>query len=295
MPLHNLTDVELRQFCKEAVEGLEFWLRRVIDITLAPEFGTDYINAKSGANNQHIIKKSVRESVQSRALSDTRRYPRMVDAMLLDEEIDIICHPDLYKNFFKEYFENSFPFGNDELRNCMRKILAPRNNLSHANPISVRQAEQVICYSHDVIDSIKDRLKERNLDREYNAPTIIKVSDTRGFVFHDSQIRRNNTGRGGIDLTNDQSTWLRSGDTVGVEVEIDPSFPSEDYSVDWVFPNGVSVQKYNSNKRAVLSLTDANVRVDFTIYCKVISNKGWHRCGDVDDCVGITYKVLPQI
>jgi hypothetical protein len=135
MPLHNLTDVELRQFCKEAVEGLEFWLRRIIDITLAPVFGADYINAKSGANNQHIIKKSVRESVQSRALSDTRRYPRMVDAMLLDEEIDIICHPDLYKNFFKEYFENSFPFGNDELRNCLRKILEPRNNLSHANPI----------------------------------------------------------------------------------------------------------------------------------------------------------------
>jgi len=295
MPLHNLTEVELRQNCKEAVEALEFWLRRVIDITLAPEFGSDYINAKSSTNSQHIIKKSVRDSIQNRASSDPIRYPRMVDAMLLDEEIDIICHPDLYKSFFKMYFEKSFPLGNDQLRNCLRKILEPRNNLAHANPISVRQAEQVICYSHDVIDAIKDRLKEMNLDKEYNAPTIINVSDSRGFVFHDAQIRRNNTGRGGIDLTGNQSTWLRSGDTVAVEVEIDPSFPAEEYNVDWVFPDGVNVHKCKSNHRVVLCLTDKNVRVDFTIYCKVISNKSWHRCGDVDDCVGVTYKVLPQI
>lgn len=295
MPLHNLTEVNLRQYCKEAVEALEFWLRRVIDITLAPEFGVEYINAKSGPGNQHIIKKSVRDSIQSRASSNLGRYPRLVDAMLLDEEIDIICHPDLHRNFFKEYFENSFPLGNDQLRNCLRKILEPRNNLAHANPISVRQAEQILCYSHDVIDSIKDRLKEKNLDREYNAPTIIKVSDSRGLVFHDAQIRRNNTGRGGIDLTSEQSAWLRSGDTVGIEAEIDPSFSAEEYNVDWVFPEGVNAQKYNSNRRVVLCLTDDNVRVDFTIYCKVVSNKNWHRCGDVDDCVGITYKVLPQI
>lgn len=295
MPLHNLTEVELRQSCKEAVEALEFWLRRVIDITLVPEFGGDYINAKSSTNDKHIIKGSVRDSIQSRASSDPSRYPRMVDAMLLGEEIDIICHPGLYKSFFKEYFEKSFPLGNDQIRNCLRKILEPRNNLAHANPISVRQAEQVICYTHDVIDAIKDRLKERNLDKEYNAPTIIKISDSRGFVFHDAQIRRNRTGRGGIDLTGDQSTLLRSGDTIGVEVEIDPSFPAEEYNVDWVFPAGVNIQKHNSNQRVVLCLTDENVRVDFTICCTVISTKSWHRCGDVDDCVSITYKVLPQI
>lgn len=295
MPLHNLTEIELRQYCKESVEALEFWLRRVIDITLAPVFGADYINAVSSTNGQHIIRKSVRDSIQSRASSDPRRYPRMVDAMLLDDEIYTVCHPDLYRSYFKEYFENSYPLGNEQLRGCLNKILEPRNNLYHANPISVRQAEQVICYSRDVIDSIKDRLRERNLDREYNAPTIVKVSDSRGFVFHDSQIRRNNTGRGGINLTEDGSAHLRSGDTVGVEVKIDPSFPSEEYAVDWTFPQEVNAQMHNGNRRAVLTLGDENVGVNFTIYCKVISNKSWHRCGDVDDCVGITYKVLPQI
>lgn len=295
MPLHSLTDAVLRESCKEAIEALEFWLRRVIDITLTPEYGSDYINAKSSLSGQQIIKKSLRDSIKNRAESNPNRYPRMVDAMLLDEEVDIVCHPDLYKNHFKDYFYYSHPFGNDQLRNSLYKILEPRNNLAHANPISIRQAEQIICYSHDVIDSIKARLKEENLDREYNAPTLIKVSDSRGFVFHDSQIRRNNTGRGGIDLTNDQFTWLRSGDTLSVEVEVDPSFSKEEYNIDWVFPDGVNVQRHNSNNRVVLQLTDSNVGVCFTIYCKVTSNKTWHRCGDVDDCVGITYKVLPTI
>ncbi len=295
MPLYKLTEVELRQHCKEAVEALEFWLRRMIDITLASEFGSNYINAKWSSNDKYIIKKSVRDSIQIRASSDPNRYPRLVDAMLLSEEVDLICHPDLYRKFFIKYFTKSFPLGNNQIRNCLKKILEPRNNLAHANPISIRQAEQVICYSHDVIDAIKDRLKELNLDKDYNAPTIIKISDSRGFVYHDSQIKRNNTGRGGIDLTIDQATWLRSGDKIGIEVEIDPSFPSVDYNIDWTFPKDATMQKYNSNKKVVLSLTDKNVGMNFTIYCRVVSNKSWHRCGDVDDCVGITYKVLPLI
>lgn len=293
MPLHNFTDAELRQICKEAIEGLEFWLRRVIDITLQPTYGDDYINAKAQTVDEYIIKKSIREDIQSRATSNPARYPRVVDAMLLDNEIDIICHPNLYKNHFAEYFRTSYPFGNDHLRLYLRRILEPRNNLSHANPISVRQAEQIICYVHDVIDSIKNRLKEKNMDKEYNAPILIKVTDSRGIVFHDSQIMRNTTGRGHIDLTSENSAWLRSGDTFSVEVEVDPSFPSEDYSIEWVCPENVDAQINSS--RITIKLTDQNVRVDFTIYCKVVSNETWHRCGDVDDAVGITYKVLPKI
>lgn len=293
MPLHNYSDAELRQICKEAIEALEFWLRRVIDITLEPIYGNDYINAKEQINNQYIIKKSIRESIQSRAASNTVRYPRVVDAMLLDDEIDIICHPNLYKNYFSEYFVNFFPLGNDHLRLYLRRIFEPRNNLAHANPISVRQAEQVICYSHDIIDSIKNRLKEKNMDQEYNAPTIIKITDSRGIVFHDSQIKRNSTGRGHVELTSNHSAHLRSGDTFSVEVEVDPSFPSENYSITWVYPENVDIQI--SNSKITIKLTDQNVRVDFTIYCKVISSEAWHRCGDVDDAVGITYKVLPKI
>jgi len=293
MPLHKFSEAELRQFCKEAIESLEFWLRRLIDITLEPIYGVNYINATVQGTNQNIIKKSIRESVQSRAASNPKRYPRMVDAMLLDDEIDIICHPDLYKNNFAEYFKPSYPFGNDHLRLYLRKIIEPRNNLSHSNPISVYQAEQVICYTHDIIESIKYRLKEKNMDKEYNAPMLIKVVDSRGIVIHDSQISRNNTCLGHIDLASNKSAWLRSGDTFSVEVEVDPSFSQDNYCIEWVLPKNVNAIKTES--KITIMLNDQDVRVDFTIYCKVVSNENWHRCGDVDDAVGITYKVLPPI
>jgi hypothetical protein len=287
-----LKDAELRQFCKEAIEALEFWLRRLIDMALTPTYGADYINAVD-QTNKNIIKKSIRDNVQNRAASDPLRYPRVVDAMLLDDEIDIVCHPDLYKKHFAEYFSASYPLGNDNLRQYLQRILEPRNNLYHANPISVRQAEQVICYTHDVIDSIKIRMKEKNMHKDYNAPTFIKFSDSTGIVCHDAQIRRNSTGRGGIDLTEREEAFLKSGETFSVEVEVDPSFPSEDYSLAWVLPDNVDATINNS--KIVIKLSDKNVGANFTIYCLVTSNEAWHRCGDVDDALGITYKVLPKI
>lgn len=137
MPLHKLSDAELRQFCREATEALEFWLRRLIDVTLKLAHGDNYINALDGTN-KNVINRPIRESVQNRAVSDPMRYPRVVDAMLLDDEISIICNPDLYKKHFGEYFSAFYPLGNDSLRLHLKRILDSRNNLSHANPISVR-------------------------------------------------------------------------------------------------------------------------------------------------------------
>jgi hypothetical protein len=295
MPLHRLSDAELRQNCREAIEALEFWLRRTIDMELQPHFGRDYINAKLPGSENWLLKKSIRESVERRAILNPDRYPRRVDAMMLDEEIAIICHPDLYRGYFAEYFKSSYPLGNEELRFFLNKILIPRNHLAHANPISVRQAEQILCYAHDVIDAIKMRLKTLNMDKDYNAPTIIKVSDSRGLVFHDSQISRNDTGRGHINLAKEESAWLRVGDTLSLEVEVDPSFSREEYNIEWVFTGQAAERGHDSGSRLTIRIENQHVREDFTIYCKVISCESWHRCGDVDDAVGITYKILPKI
>ena len=43
--LHLLSDSDLRTGCKEAIDALELWLRRIIDIALRPDFGDDYFNA----------------------------------------------------------------------------------------------------------------------------------------------------------------------------------------------------------------------------------------------------------
>ena len=88
------------------------------------------------------------KSIKERYESDTDRYKRIIDAALLDDLITITCHPNLYKDLYKQYFEPSYPSGNNELRNVLNILVEPRNRLSHANPISHRQAEQIICYSH---------------------------------------------------------------------------------------------------------------------------------------------------
>ena len=40
--------------------------------------------------------------LSERKFNDPYRYPRLIDAMLLDDEIKIICNPYLYKIFFSK-------------------------------------------------------------------------------------------------------------------------------------------------------------------------------------------------
>ena len=294
MSLHRLSEAELRTACKAAIEALEFWLRRVIDIALLPEFGEDYVNARNSANGQYLFKRDLRETISKRVRLDPARYPRHIDAALLEDEIYIVCHRHLYRKFFRPFFVSSYPLGDDELRFFLGKIAGPRNPLAHSNPISVRQAEQVFCYSHDVIDAIKDHMEKLNMGKDFNAPTIIKLSDSNGSVFYDAQIKRNLTGRGGVNLSEDDSTRLMVGDTLSVEVEVDPSFSPYDYRIEWVYKNQASEHTGPQPSRITIELLESHVGFEFAIYCKVISNQSWHRCGDVDDCVSLIYKVLPR-
>ena len=294
MSLHRLQDAELRAGCKAAIESLEFWLRRVIDVSLRPEFGENYIDAQNPATGQYIVKKALREELSERVRREPARYPRHIDAALLEDEIYIVCHPELYAEYFKPFFSSAYPLGNNELRFFLDNISGPRNPLAHSNPVSVRQAERVICYSHDAIDAIKEHFETLNMGRDFNAPIIIKISDSNGSVFNDAQIKRNSTGRGGINLSEASSLWLRVGDTLSVEVEVDHSFSPDDYRIEWVYTNQMAAQPTPMGNRITIDLLDCHVGYEFAIYCKVISNQSWHRCGDVDDCVSLVYKVLPR-
>ena len=176
----------------------------------------------------------------------------------------------------------------------LERLIEPRNALAHSNPLSIRQAEQVICYSHDVIDAIKLYVEAINMAEDYNAPTIIKVNDSRGLVFHDSEIRKNRTGLGFVRLTEDRSAWLRVGDTLSLEVEVDPSFSPDDYRIEWSYENKEARDRGDTPpNRLVLEIRERHVNSRFDIYCKVISNKSWHRHGSLDDMVAISYRVLP--
>ena len=290
MFLHRLTDTELRADCKAAIESLEFWLRRVIDFTLCSHFGRDYVHARDDKTKDYILKKDLREKIKARVAYDPKRYPRDVDAALLGDEIYIVCHRNLYDQFFRQVFASYFPLGGEELRIFLMRIIEPRNALAHSNPLSVRQAEQVICYSHDAIDAIKHHMEEVNMGKEYNAPTIIKITDSRGLEFHDSEISRFGDGLGQVCLVEDRAAWLTVGDTLSIEVEVDPSFPPDDYRIKWDYPKR---KAEHAGGRLILNISDRHVRSSFHITCMVLSNKAWHRCGDVDDHVTLMYRVLP--
>src|SRR5690349_7773640 len=159
MSLYSMGEEELRAHCKQILESLEFWLRRIIHDTLLKEFGEKYIEAIR-KNGDPLLNGRIRKKIAERIEAEPERYSRQIDASLLDHLVDIICHPDNYKNYFISAFEQAFPDGNAEARTFMSRLVDPRNRLYHGNSISVRTAEQIICYSHDIIESLKNHYVE---------------------------------------------------------------------------------------------------------------------------------------
>lgn len=48
-------------------------------------------------------------------------------------------------------------------------------------------------------------------------------------------------------------------------------------------------------KKLTKEITEKHIRINFYIFCHVISNEHeWHRCGDVDDSVTVVYQVVPR-
>lgn len=291
--MYNNINIDLiRSECKNIIENLELWLRNLIDNELSERYGSNYLDF-SNDKGVRLIKNEIVKDALARKSSDTSRYPRVIDAMLLDDEIKIICNPTLYKEFFGLALSSAFPDGNDVARTFLNRLIPIRNKLYHSNPISIREAEKVICYSNDIIDSIKFYYMSKNKEKIYNAPTIIKLVDSFGNTFHSTQIQRNNTGRGYCETRDIEKNTLYSGDKISIEVEIDPSFNSSDYTIDWVFDKKeTSTYEENTNK-ITINIENQHVREDFAIYCLIKSKEEWHRCGDVDDSVSILYKIAP--
>jgi hypothetical protein len=93
--LMSLAESEIRSICKEKIESLEHWLRRLIDDTLEPAYG-DYFSHVD-KNGNRLIRSALSDQVDTRRAREPYRYPRKIDAVLLEDAIDIICKPELYK------------------------------------------------------------------------------------------------------------------------------------------------------------------------------------------------------
>ena len=292
---HHLPLVTLREICRTTIETLEKWLRRLIEQELRNDYGDNYLWFQDDHGN-YIIKKSIRENVKTRRTDEPKRYPRDIDAILLDDAVDILLNPVFYKKYFRESLLDAFPDGQEEGRTFFNRIIEPRNYLSHANPITIRQAEQVICYSNDIIDSLKKYYEMKGMQQMYNVPTIIQISDSKGNSFYDAEINksRNSTGSASLNLQT-SGNELYPGDNLRIEIEVDPTFNEDEYEVNWVVTSN-NPSPTTSGKEINLQINNSHVKEDFTIYGIVTSTgRDWHRLGDCDDRFSITYRVLPPL
>ncbi len=291
--LNNLKDMEIRNICKEKIESLEHWLRRLIEDTLTPIYG-DYFAYIDDVGNR-LVKKSLADQVELRRAAEPLRYPRSIDAVLLEDAVDILCKPDLFKSHFKPALHEAFPNGRDEARTFLTRLLVPRNNLAHANAISIRQAEQIICYSNDVIESLKGFYRTMGMQEAYDVPLILRVTDSFGNAFTRTQFEQCHDGGIMLGFFDKSHMYLRPGDTLTLEVEVDPAFDPSTYTVTWT-----STKKWCSapvhGTKAVIPITNKQVGQQFDVQCRVTTTKDWHRMQmGADDFLMMYYKVLPPI
>ncbi|MEN4952822.1 hypothetical protein [Stenotrophomonas sp. TWI819] len=289
----SLSDSEIRQACREKIEALEHWLRRMIDDALAAKY-EDYFS-HTDASGSRIIKSAIAQDALSRREREPQRYPRAIDAILLEDAIDIVCNPQLFKENFRVPLRQAFPDGREEARTFLKRISAPRNNLAHSNAISLRQAEQVVCYANDVIDSLKAHYRSIGMDNNYDAPLILKLTDSFGNSFVRSQFSPVHDGGILKTFLEDSELHLRPGDVLTLEVEVDPSYDPTSYNIIWSSTKAWSDQPQTECK-VVIPITNRQVGQQFNVMCTVTANREWHRMGmDADDFLLLYYRVLPPV
>ncbi|MBH2003041.1 MAG: hypothetical protein I8H98_12390 [Moraxellaceae bacterium] len=291
--LSSMKDSVIRSLCKEKIESLEHWLRRLIDDTLTPVYG-DYFSHEDASGNR-LIKNTLAQQVATRRAAEPLRYPRNIDAVLLEDAVDTICKPDLFKNHFFPAMCEAFPDGRDEARTFLKRLLVPRNNLAHANAISARQAEQIICYSNDIIESLKSYYRAMGMQETYDVPLILRVTDSFGNAFTRSQFQPCHDGGIMLMFLDQPQMHLRPGDTLTLELEVDPAYDPNSYSIMWT-----STKPWQNapatGAKVVIPVSNKQVGQQFEVQCRITTNRDWHRMHmGADDFLIMYYKVLPPI
>lgn len=288
----NLSFDEIRDICRKQIESFELWSRRLIHEQFYNKLGKDYINAKIN-NEEFIFKKELRDKADKKFRENPARYKNAVDTFLLDDILSILCREDLYRAYFKDALI-CFAKGAQQTRHLLKRIKDPRNSLSHANPISIREAEQILCYTNDFIESLKVFYRGEGMDQEYNVPQIIKMRDSTGYeAYRNSFINADSVVF--LNFTKDLNHIFRPGDEYRIEVEVDPSFSSDSYNIKWSTSNAAEIKEYQNKKFFAIKFKDENVSTQYTITCRIISKKTWHKHVRYDDRFFVTIKVLPLI
>lgn len=284
---HRFSDEELRSYCRASIETLEMWARRLIHDEMSTRYGDSFLEVKQ-PDGQYFVKSEIREHVKWMMQTNGDRCKRVVDALFFEHIAYFLCHPEFYKQLFKVVFNKVCPSGVAELKGTLNKIQPIRNSLSHANPMSVRQAERAVCYSHDLVDAIKEHYKRKGEEQVWNVPRIIRISDSLGNVFDNPEDFH------GLQSIFTISDAVTCGDSYSVTVEIDSSWQPEEYTIKWEAGNRKQ-QEYADKRKFTKIFEPKDVGVTYFISCTVIQHKEWHKHGSHDCKVSLLLSVLPPI
>ena len=292
-PLIKLSETELRDLCRHHIDTFENWSRRILDETLKNSYGSDYFNHMISAD-QPLIRSEIKKRIEKRVIDNPGRFPRKIDAILLEDIEYFLCRDDLYKNHFKNVLE-PFYSGILEVRKVFERLIPIRNKLSHGNTISIREAEQCICYTGDLIDVYKQHYIAIGKERDYNVPVFLRIKDSLG---HDIVREKSSYSweiyfHGGIA----PRIQLRSGDRYKLWVEVDSSFDSSFYEITWIVKQDyTTVIKKGTGNVIEFTLNNKHVSYSPEINISLVTKRDWHRFRGVDDIIKLSYEeVLPPI
>lgn len=283
----GLTFDEIRSICRSNIEAFEVWARRLIDAKMNENYGENFLDIKD-LHDAFILKKEFRERIARMRATEPERFPRTVDAFFAEDIEYILCHQAFYKKLFSKALDYIYPQGREEAREFLKRLVPIRNALSHANPISMRQAEQAVCYTHDFIEGLKQYYKDKGEEKVWNVPRIISIRDSVGNKFENPT--DNNIG----DSIFHCSQPFRCGDEYSVEVEVDPSFNANDYQINWEYHKH-NLKEFNNKAKVNVIFENTDVGEFSFLRCTIISNKAWHKYRSYDCKVAIELQVLPPI
>lgn len=278
-----LEESERRELARRYLDSAESWLRRIVHHQLAATYGDNYFADVETS----VVPKRIRHDAQIRRAKEPDRFPRWIDATTFGQLTTLLLHPALFGAHFREPLAVAYPDGQVEARTFLDRLEKLRNKLAHGSTCSVRELEQAVCYSNDLVDSLRGFYVSQNRQRVFNVPMITKFVDSLGNELHppldrDDHVVFSPKHHGGY-------RDLEVGQTLDIEVEVDQTFDPSGYVILW----DQSINRIGTGHKLTLPITVKHVGEDLHIECRVRSNKEWHRLGMDDDRLLVVYRVLP--
>lgn len=272
------------ELARRHVDAAENWIRLLIHHQLSTAIGQSYIEDGPWKDS---LKRKVRERKRLR----DRPLQREVDATSFEQAVTILCRHDYLHDYFRDALQDAYPDGVHEARTFLNRIIAIRNDVYHGHGCTARQLERAICYSNELIDSIKEFFREKNMDNEYNVPMISRFSDNKGNSSTMENVHKNMNNRI-IDNRNGGNGDLYLGDNLVIDIDIDASFPEYEYVVSW-YIFGDSERGRQQGRHASIPIELKHVGEQLEISFEIKTNREWHRQNGLDDRLSILYRVLP--